>query len=103
MKAVPVTAAVEVDGQFRLKREGAKLQWNMADTAALEAALTLRGQRLEIEGLDAVKIAVVGTPVEVRTAPQLLREDHAVLKMLGEPPYQRETSFLIEAVRMRKY
>ncbi len=44
MKAVPVAASVEVDGQFRLKRDGAKLQWNMADTAALEAALTLRGQ-----------------------------------------------------------
>ena len=39
-----MAASVEVDGQFRLKREGAKLQWNMADTAALEAALTLRGQ-----------------------------------------------------------
>ena len=44
MKAVPVASSVEVDGQFRLKREGAKLQWNMADTAALEAALALRGQ-----------------------------------------------------------
>ena len=44
MKAVPVASSVEVDGQFRLKREGAKLQWNMADTAALEAALKLRGQ-----------------------------------------------------------
>lgn len=43
MKAVPVAASVEVDGQFRLKREGTKLQWNMADTAALEAALRLRG------------------------------------------------------------
>lgn len=50
MKAVPVASSVEVDGQFRLKREGAKLQWNMADTAALEAALKLRGQ----EGMVAV-------------------------------------------------
>lgn len=44
MKAVPATAQVQVDGQFRLQREGAKLQWNMADEAALEAALQLKGQ-----------------------------------------------------------
>ena len=44
MKAVPATAQVQVDGHFRLQREGAKLQWNMADEAALEAALQLKGQ-----------------------------------------------------------
>lgn len=44
MKAVPVTAEVQVDGQFRLQRDGVKLQWNIADEAALEAALQLRSQ-----------------------------------------------------------
>lgn len=44
MKAVPVAAEVQVDGQFRLQRDGVKLQWNIADEAALEAALQLRGQ-----------------------------------------------------------
>ncbi|MBR4864169.1 MAG: electron transfer flavoprotein subunit beta/FixA family protein [Oscillospiraceae bacterium] len=42
MKAVPSTGQVQVDGQFRLQRDGAKLQWNIADEAALEAALTLK-------------------------------------------------------------
>lgn len=44
MKAVPATAEVQVDGQFRLQRDGVKLQWNIADEAALEAALRLRGE-----------------------------------------------------------
>ncbi len=43
MKAVPATAQVQVDGQFRLQRDGVKLQWNVADESALEAALQLRG------------------------------------------------------------
>lgn len=47
MKTVPATASVQVDGQFRLKRDGVKLQWNMADEAALEAALDL-GDRVTV-------------------------------------------------------
>lgn len=43
MKAVPVTAQVQTDGEFRLKREGTDLQWNIADESALEAALQLKG------------------------------------------------------------
>ena len=42
MKAVPSTGQVQVDGQFKLMRDGAKLQWNIADEAALEAALQLK-------------------------------------------------------------
>lgn len=42
MKAVPSTGQVQVDGQFKLRRDGAKLEWNIADQAALEAALQLR-------------------------------------------------------------
>lgn len=41
VKAVPVSTSVAVDGQLRLKREGAGLQWNIADESALEAALRL--------------------------------------------------------------
>lgn len=55
-----------------------------------------REQRLTITALDALKIAVCAAPVPEKTKPQLLRQEHAVLKMLGEPPYQRETSFLID-------
>ena len=43
MKAVPTSTEVEVDGQFRLKRDGAVLQWNIADQSALETALRLCG------------------------------------------------------------
>ncbi len=50
----------------------------------------------EITALDCIKIAVCGTPVKEKTAPQVLREDHVVLKLLGEQPYQRETSFIID-------
>lgn len=42
MKAVPSTASVQVDGQFRLQRNGITLQWNVADESALEAALQIK-------------------------------------------------------------
>ena len=41
VKAVPVSSSVEVDGQHRLKRDGASLQWNIADESALEDAFRL--------------------------------------------------------------
>lgn len=53
-------------------------------------------QKLEIEALDHVKIAVCATPISEKTEPQLLREDHVVLKLLGKVPYERETSFIID-------
>lgn len=42
MKAVPSTSQVQVDGQFRLQRNGVSLQWNVADESALEIALRLK-------------------------------------------------------------
>ena len=53
-------------------------------------------QELTIEAIDHVKIAVCATHVDEKTEPQVLREDHVVLKLLGEQPYQRETSFIID-------
>lgn len=41
VKAVLVSSSVEVDGQHQLKRDGASLQWNIADESALEAAFRL--------------------------------------------------------------
>ena len=55
-----------------------------------------REQYLEIEAMDHIKIAVCGTPVAEKTEPQVLREDHVVLKLLGRVPFQRETSFIID-------
>lgn len=53
-------------------------------------------QKLTITALDHIKIAVCSTPVNEKTEPQLLREDHVVLKVLGRVPFERETSFLID-------
>lgn len=53
-------------------------------------------QQLTIEGNGHVKIAVCGAIVKEKTAPQLLKEDHVVLKTLGIQPWERETSFLID-------
>ena len=53
-------------------------------------------EHLEIEAIDKVKIAVCATPVKEKTEPQLLRADRVVLKELGEIPYKRETSFIID-------
>lgn len=43
VKAVPSAGSVQVDGAFRLQRDGAKLEWNVADLSAMEAALSLKG------------------------------------------------------------
>ncbi len=53
-------------------------------------------EKLQITALDHLKIAVCATPLTEKTEPQLLKEDHVVLKLLGEQPYQRETSFIID-------
>lgn len=42
VKAVPAATSVQVDGEYRLKRDGVSLQWNIADESALEAALSLK-------------------------------------------------------------
>ncbi len=55
-----------------------------------------RESELKITALDHIKIAVCATPVPEKTKPQLLREDHVVLKVLGRVPFERETSFVID-------
>ncbi len=61
-----------------------------------ESVYMPREQELTITAEDHLKIAVCATPVAEKTAPQLLKEDHVVLKVLGDVPYQRETSFLVD-------
>jgi len=56
-----------------------------------------REESLTITALDNVKIAVCATPVSEKTEPQVLREDHVVLKLLGKVPFERETSFLVDS------
>ena len=55
-----------------------------------------REQMLTIEAVTKIKIAVCATPVDEKTQPQVFRESHVKLKVLGEVPYQRETSFIID-------
>lgn len=75
VKAVPVSSAVEVDGQHRLKRDSANLQWNIADLSALEAALRLAGR----DG--SVTVLTMGPPKLSEALPELLARGaaHGVL------------------------
>ena len=59
-------------------------------------------ERCEIEAIDKIKIAVCATPLKEKTEPQLLRCDRVPLKTLGVPPFQRETSFLIDGTTNAK-
>ncbi len=69
---------------------------NVFENRRAESFYMPREQELKIIAIDHVKIAVCATPVEEKTEPQLLREDHVVLKLLGRVPFQRETSFIID-------
>ncbi|MBQ2734656.1 MAG: 5-deoxy-glucuronate isomerase, partial [Clostridia bacterium] len=69
---------------------------NVFENRKAESFYMPREQDCTIEAIDRIKIAVCATPVNEKTAPQLLREDRVILKLLGEVPYQRETSFLID-------
>ncbi len=54
------------------------------------------GQTLTVEGVGHVKIAVCGAVTKEKSIPQLLPEEHVVLKRLGIQPWERETSFIID-------
>ena len=61
-----------------------------------------REQKLTVRARDRVKIAVCATPIAEKTEPQLLRADRVPLKLLGRPPFERETSFLIDGTTNAK-
>ncbi len=69
---------------------------NVFENRRAESFFMPRDMSLTITALDKIKIAVCATPVKEKGEPQLLREDHVVLKVLGEPPFERETSFIID-------
>lgn len=69
---------------------------NVFENRRAESFYMPREQELKIIANDHVKIAICATPVDEKTEPQLLREDHVVLKLLGRVPFQRETSFIID-------
>ena len=84
---------VEVNGE---KWENIGNRNSVFENRKAESFYMPKEQNLVIEAVDSIKIAVCATPVAEKTQPQVLREDHVVLKLLGEPPYQRETSFIID-------
>lgn len=69
---------------------------NVFENRKAESFYMPREQELTIAARDHIKIAVVSTPIAQKTEPQVLREDHVVLKKLGEVPFERETSFIID-------
>lgn len=75
MKAVPSACEVQVDGQFKLRRDSTKLQWNIADEAALEVALQLKSADT------AVTVLSMGPEKLEASMRELLARgaDHAVL------------------------
>lgn len=75
---------------------------NVFENRRAESFYMPREQELTITAIDHIKIAVCGTPVAEKTAPQLLKGDRVPLKLLGEVPYQRETSFIIDGTTNAK-
>ncbi len=95
------TAFIMLEGHCDVAFDGGKYEnvgnrANVFENRKAECFYMPREQKLTITALDHIKIAVCATPVEEKTAPQLLREDHVVLKTLGRVPFERETSFLVD-------
>ena len=69
---------------------------NVFENRRAESFYMPRDQKLTIEAIDNIKIAVCATPVSEKTEPQVIREKDVALKLLGDVPFQRETSFIID-------
>ncbi len=95
------TAFIMLEGHCDVAFDGEKYEnvgnrANVFENRKAETFYMPRDQKLTITALDHIKIAVCATPVEEKTAPQLLREDRVVLKTLGRVPFERVTSFLVD-------
>ncbi len=95
------TAFIMLEGHCDVAFDGEKYEnvgnrSNVFENRKAECFYMPREQKLTITARDHIKIAVCATPVEEKTAPQLLREDRVVLKTLGRVPFERETSFLVD-------
>ena len=75
---------------------------NVFENRKAECFYMPREEECTIKALDRIKIAVCGTPVAEKTAPQVLREDRVVLKTLGVQPFERVTSFLVDGTTNAK-
>ncbi len=95
------TAFIMLEGHCNVSFEDNKWEnvgnrANVFENRRAESFYMPREQKLTITAVDHIKIAVCATPVAEKTEPQLLREDHVVLKKLGRVPFERETSFIID-------
>lgn len=79
-----------------IKWENVGNRMNVFENRKAESFYAGREEKLTVTARDHIKIAVCATPVKEKTEPQVLREDHVVLKLLGKQPYERETSFIID-------
>ncbi len=96
------TAFIMLEGHCDVKTGGLEFKnvgnrQSVFENRRAESFYMPRDTECEITALDHVKIAVCATPVSEKTEPQVLREDHVVLKKLGRVPFERETSFIIDA------
>lgn len=69
---------------------------NVFENRKAECFYMPKGYEFVVEAIDHIKIAVCATPIAEQTEPQVLREDRVITKVLGEPPFKRETSFLFD-------
>ena len=81
MKAVPSTDQIQVDGQFRLQRDSAKLQWNIADESALEAALQLKAPE------DSVTVITMGPNKLTEPMRELLARGADSAVLIADPVF----------------
>ena len=95
------TAFIMLEGHCDVTFDGVKWE-NIGNRSTVfenrkaESFYMPRDQKLTVTARDHIKIAVCASLIDEKTEPQVLREDHVVLKLLGEVPYQRETSFIID-------
>ena len=95
------TAFIILGGHCNVAFDGTKWEnvgnrQNVFENRKAESFYMPIEQNLTIEAIDKIKIAVCATPIKEKTEPQLLREDHVVLKRLGRVPFERETSFIVD-------
>ena len=100
------TAFIMLEGHCNVYVNGEKWEnvgnrQNVFENRRAESFYMPIEQTLEIEAIDHIKIAVCATPVKEKTEPQLLKEDHVVLKLLGSVPFQRETSWIADFLMLR--
>lgn len=69
---------------------------NVFESPKAEAFYAPRNAKVQIKSLWNVKIAVCGTPVTEDSEPQAIRQDSVRVAKLGQKPWERDTSFIVD-------